>query len=143
MSMRNDLTPLSGIRVLDFTTLPPGAACTAEPADSITQKFAAIFLTRPAAEWVERLAPVGAAVTVVNHGAQLLDDPQIRSRGTVVESDSSPVPANPVRLHAPDGSRTGTATSAPHRVGEDTADVLAAVGFTPLEIAELLSDGLI
>lgn len=115
----------------------------AEPAEAVTTALATIFLTRPAAEWVERLAPVGAAVTIMNHAAQLPDDPHVRARGTVVEAAGTPVPASPIRLTAPDGRRTGTATTAPHSVGEDTQDVLAAAGFCASEIAALLEQGVI
>lgn len=114
-----------------------------EPAEATTGALAAIFLTRPAAEWVEQLAPMGAAVTVMNHAVQLLADPHIRERGTVVEVAGTPVPASPVRVLAPDGSRTTTTTTAPHLVGEDSEDVLAAGGFSASEIAELAAEGII
>jgi crotonobetainyl-CoA:carnitine CoA-transferase CaiB-like acyl-CoA transferase len=51
-----------------------------------------------------------------------------------------PVPANPVRLTAPDGRRTSTATAGPHQVGQDTLDVLSAAGFSAEEIAALEKD---
>lgn len=114
-----------------------------EPAEATTAALAAIFLTRPAAEWVERLAPAGAAVTIMNHAAQLLDDPHIRARGAVVEVGDTPIPASPIRLSAPDGSQTGTATTAPHTVGEDTNDVLSAAGFSASEIEGLAVAGVI
>jgi alpha-methylacyl-CoA racemase len=115
----------------------------ADVAEATIKALADIFLTRPALEWVERLAPGGAAVTIMNHASQLPDDPHVRARGSVVEAAGVPVPASPVRLAAPDGSRTGTATAAPHTVGEDTGDVLAAAGFTPDEIKALAENGLI
>jgi alpha-methylacyl-CoA racemase len=115
----------------------------ADVAEATTKALADIFLTRPASEWVDRLAPTGAAVTIMNHASQLLGDPHVRARGSVVEAAGVPVPASPVRLAAPDGSRTGTATAAPHTVGEDTGDVLAAAGFSPDEIKALAENGLI
>ena len=115
----------------------------AELAEATTERLTAIFLTRPAQEWVERLASQGAAVTIVNHAAQLLEDPHVRARGTVVEAAGTPVPANPVRLCAIDGRQTGTATDGPHRVGADTEDALAAAGFSASEIATLAADGVI
>ena len=114
-----------------------------ESAEATTRTLAAIFLTRPAGEWVERLAPQGAAVTIVNHAAQLLEDPHVRARGTVVESAGTPVPASPIRLCATDGRQTGTATDGPPKVGADTEDVLAAGGFSAREIATLAAAGLI
>jgi alpha-methylacyl-CoA racemase len=115
----------------------------ADVAEATTKALADIFLTRPASEWVDRLAPTGAAVTIMNHASQLLGDPHVRARRSVVEVAGVPVPASPVRLAAPDGSRTGTATAAPHTVGEDTGDVLAAAGFSPDEIKALAENGLI
>ena len=102
-----------------------------------------IFRTRPAAEWVERLAPAGAAVTIVNHGIQLLEDPHIRARRSIVESAGVPVPANPVRLSDPDANYSDTATGAPHTVGQDTADVLASAGFSAEEIEDYVRVGLV
>jgi alpha-methylacyl-CoA racemase len=92
---------------------------------------------------VERLASQGAAVTIVNHAAQLLEDPHVRARGAVVEAAGTPVPANPIRLRATDGRQTGTATDGPHTVGADTEEVLAAGGFSAREIAALVADGVI
>ena len=114
-----------------------------EPAEATTRTLTAIFLTRPAQEWVERLASNGAAVTIVNHAAQLLEDPHVRARGTVVEAAGTPVPANPIRLCATDGRQTSTATDGPHKVGADTEDVLAAAGFPASEIATLVAEGVI
>ena len=114
-----------------------------EPAEATTKTLTAIFLTRPAQEWVERLASNGAAVTIVNHAAQLLEDPHVRARGTVVEAAGTPVPANPIRLCVTDGRQTSTATDGPHKVGADTEDVLAAAGFPTGEIATLAAEGVI
>jgi crotonobetainyl-CoA:carnitine CoA-transferase CaiB-like acyl-CoA transferase len=114
-----------------------------EYAEADTKALADIFITRPAAEWVEKLTAAGAAVTIVNHAAQLLSDPHIRARGSVVESAGVPVPASPVRLKALDGGQTGTNVAAPHKVGDDTADVLAKAGFSADEIADFEKGGLI
>ena len=114
-----------------------------EAAEATAGTLTAIFLTRAAQEWVERLASHGAAVTIVNHGAQLLEDPHVRARGTVVEAAGTPVPANPIRLSAPDGRQTGTATDGPPGVGADTEDVLAAAGFSASEIATLAAESVI
>jgi alpha-methylacyl-CoA racemase len=82
-------------------------------------------------------------VTIVNHASQLLDDPQVRARGSVVECAGIPVPANPVRISSVDGSHSDTATGAPHTVGQDTEDVLSSAGFSATEIDELTSTGII
>jgi crotonobetainyl-CoA:carnitine CoA-transferase CaiB-like acyl-CoA transferase len=115
----------------------------AEPAEATAQALADVFRTRPAAEWVERLATAGAAVAIMNHGAELRADPHVQARGSVVEAGGVPVPASPLRIVAPDGGRTSTAMDAPHLVGQDTDDVLAAAGFAVEEIERLFAAGVI
>lgn len=112
-------------------------------AEEAARQIAAAFLTGPAPEWVERLAPAGAAVTIVNHGSQLAADPQARARGTVMDCGGVPVPANPVRVTSPDGASTGTGAQVPHKVGQDSAEVLAAAGFSPAEIEALTMSGIV
>lgn len=108
-------------------------------AAAVTERLAAIFATRPAAEWVALLAPTGAAVTIVNHAAQVTQDPHVMARGSVVEVGGVPVPANPVRV----GGAPAMATGTPHLVGADSAAVLGAAGFSAEEIAGLEAEGLI
>ena len=115
----------------------------AEHAEEATEALASAFRTRPAAEWVDVLAPRGAAITVLNHGSQVLDDPQVKARHAVATAAGVPVPASPVRVTAPDGASTGTATAAPHQVGDDTSEILAAAGFSGDEIASLEEAGII
>jgi crotonobetainyl-CoA:carnitine CoA-transferase CaiB-like acyl-CoA transferase len=120
-----------------------GALHQAAVADATAAALAAIFLTRPAAEWVERIATAGGAVTLVNHAAQLLSDPQVIAREAVVQVDGIPVPASPLHITEPDGRSTGANTAPPRRVGEDTADVLRSAGYDADELAALLASGLI
>jgi len=108
--------------------------------DAVTRRLAAVFVTRPAAEWADRLAPAGAAVTVVNRGEDLAGDPQVRARGGVVEIAGSAVPASPVRLAS---VPEHTSPIPPTTVGADTAAVLAAAGFSAEELAGLEQGGLI
>lgn len=116
----------------------------AEPAEATARILADIFLTRPAAEWVERLAPAGAAITIMNHGHQLLEDPHVMARGSVVHSAGIPVPANPVRLSTiTDSAHSETATAAPHKVGQDCEDILLSAGFAASEIEEMTRSGII
>jgi len=108
-----------------------------------TEVLASAFKTRPAIEWVKTLAPAGAAVILLNHGSQLLDDPQVQARQSVAMVDGQPVPATPVRVAAHDGATTGTAMAAPHKVGDDSSDILAAAGYSDDEIVSLEQAGLI
>jgi crotonobetainyl-CoA:carnitine CoA-transferase CaiB-like acyl-CoA transferase len=111
--------------------------------DRAASALTAIFQSRPADEWVARLAPTGAAVTILNHASQLLADPHVQARGSVVECAGVPVPANPVRIVGPDGSLSDTATAAAGAVGDDTQAVLGAAGFSPEELHELAASGTI
>jgi crotonobetainyl-CoA:carnitine CoA-transferase CaiB-like acyl-CoA transferase len=108
-----------------------------EYAEQTTSAFAGAFLKKSATAWVEELSAAGATTTLVNHAAQLLDDPQIRARGSIVMVEDVPVPASPIRLRDDSGAVSGTATAAPHIVGQDTEDILGSIGFSQKEIADL------
>lgn len=115
----------------------------AEHASATAEVLAETFSKHAAKEWVSRLAPAGAAVTVVNHAVQLHDDPQVQARHSVVEVAGTAVPASPIRLTSAEGGKTGTATDAPHRVGDDTVAILETAGFSTREIGVFERSGLI
>jgi alpha-methylacyl-CoA racemase len=106
------------------------------------EAIAAVLRTAPAAQWVERLAPMGAAITIANHGSQLLSDPQVVARGAVVDVAGTPVPASPFRLSNAAGERSQTNTSPASMVGEDTYAVLLACGLSQADIDELTEEKL-
>jgi crotonobetainyl-CoA:carnitine CoA-transferase CaiB-like acyl-CoA transferase len=112
-------------------------------AEATAEKIAAAFLARPAAEWVQRLAPAGAAVTLMNHGRELLDDPQVKARGTIVAAGGAPVPAGPVRYLRGDGKAAPGEVAPPPPVGEHTAEVLLAAGFSRAEVDGLVAAGVV
>lgn len=112
-------------------------------AAAVALRLSEIFQTRPAREWVERLAPAGAAVSILNHGKDLLTDPHVLARGSVAAVSGMPVPASPIRMSTMAGDHNATADDPPHLVGQDSADVLAAAGFAAREIAELEAQGII
>jgi len=111
-------------------------------APAATRRIAEKFRERPAAEWMAALAPTGAAVTVMNHAMQLLDDPQVRARGSVVRVGETNVPANPVRLDAGADGKTATNLAPPPLVGADSEAVLRGFGFGEDEIAAMAAAGL-
>ena len=115
----------------------------AAEAERAGEALAAMFATRPAADWVERLAPTGAAVTLLNHAGQLLDDPQVKARGSVADCAGVPVPSSPVRVMQAGGSRSGTALAPPPVVGADTEAVLRAAGFSAEEVGDLAASAVI
>jgi crotonobetainyl-CoA:carnitine CoA-transferase CaiB-like acyl-CoA transferase len=112
-------------------------------APATAEKLAVLFAGRPAMDWVEQLAPTGAAVTIVNHAKELLDDPQVKARGTILESAGVPVPASPVRISTAQGAATQPNADAPHTVGQDSVDVLLSAGFSKEDLVKLTEDGVI
>jgi crotonobetainyl-CoA:carnitine CoA-transferase CaiB-like acyl-CoA transferase len=48
-----------------------------------------------------------------------------------------------MRISSRDGSQSGTATAAPHTVGQDTEEVLSSAGFSAEEIGKLTGAGVI
>jgi crotonobetainyl-CoA:carnitine CoA-transferase CaiB-like acyl-CoA transferase len=107
-----------------------------------TAAIAAVLRTQPAAHWVETLAPMGAAITIANHGSQILSDPQVIARGAVVDVAGTPVPASPFRLSNAEGVKSQTNTSPASNVGDDTTAVLLACGLSQTEIDELAEENL-
>lgn len=114
-----------------------------DPAGATTQAIAARFATRPAGDWVQLLAPAGAAVTIVNRGEQVARDEHVIARGSVVTVAGVAVPANPVRMETAYGVSTATSEVAPTLVGHDTEDVLGWAGYSNSEVAELHSANLV
>lgn len=109
--------------------------------DGPVDRFAAVFATRPAAEWVQRLGPAGAGISAVNRGWDLPDDPHVRARESLVTVARTTVPGNPIRISGPAGKRSGSRTTAPPEPGADTEAVLLEAGYTPDEIDELERSG--
>ncbi len=105
--------------------------------------MATVFATRPAADWVDDLGPLGAAIGAVNRGSEVVRDPQVQARASVVEVDGRWVPASPIRVRDLNGPRSATATGAPPVVGSDTHAALQAVGYSEVEIDDLRAAGVI
>jgi crotonobetainyl-CoA:carnitine CoA-transferase CaiB-like acyl-CoA transferase len=108
-----------------------------------TARLAALFAQKPAAEWVDLLAPSGAAVTILNHADQLLTDPQVVARGSIADVAGVHVPANPLRLSDDGEGPTGTDVTPPAMTGAHTAEVLAVAGYSADEIAQMESAGVV
>ncbi len=56
----------------------------------IIEEVAEIFAGRASGEWLERFADCDCCVTLVHELEEILSDPQLRQRGTVVEIDGRP-----------------------------------------------------
>ena len=112
-------------------------------AEECETALAEAFARRPAQEWVDLLAPAGAAVAPVNSASDYLTDPHVTARGSYANCDGVNIPANPVRISAVDDGKPITLLSPGVTVGQHTAEVLAAAGLSPAEIERLEAEGIV
>jgi crotonobetainyl-CoA:carnitine CoA-transferase CaiB-like acyl-CoA transferase len=103
-----------------------------------------VFLTKTYEEWEAILIAAGVPVGAINTIADLVDHPQVRARGALVDSDHPTagrvrVVGPPVRLSATPGA---VARPAP-RLGEHTKEILTAIGVEAPELARLEAAGVI
>ena len=111
---------------------------------SVIARVAEVFATKPAAHWCENPGYAGG-VGPVNSVADLITDPAMIERGSIVPLADSGVRvlANPIRRGGANGD-SGEASSHgltdPPDLGADTDAALAAVGYTPEEIAALRAE---
>jgi crotonobetainyl-CoA:carnitine CoA-transferase CaiB-like acyl-CoA transferase len=110
--------------------------------DAAIERLAAVFATRPAAHWVAEPGLAGG-VGPVNQPGQLLTDPHVTSRGSILHPSGTagPVVANPIRFDQERGEAASAALAPAPDLGADTSDALRAAGFTQEEITELRSTG--
>jgi crotonobetainyl-CoA:carnitine CoA-transferase CaiB-like acyl-CoA transferase len=118
-------------------------ASTDSQREKLTQRLSEIFASRPAAEWLETLGPLGAAVGPVNVGGDVVRDPHNTARAATFEVGGVRVPANPIRMRDTSGARSTTATSEPGLVGEHTDAVLGEAGYGADEIRALHEEGVV
>lgn len=106
--------------------------------DALLELLDAIFLTRPASEWLERLDAADVPSSIVNDIAGALANPQIQHREMVREivhpvGGTMKVLSNPIRL-----SETPIEDYAPPPlVGQHTDEILTAAGYSVDEIQAL------
>ncbi len=100
---------------------------------------------RTVAEWLAILEAAGVPCGPINRVDQVVNDPQVKARGMIVEvghrgGERTKVPGSPLKF-----SREAVdATQAPPRLGEHTEEVLKDLaGLTDAEIAELRAEKVI
>ncbi|MCA2276721.1 CoA transferase [Mycobacterium intracellulare] len=105
----------------------------------IRSMIADVFKTRPQSHWAEVFGKFDACGAAVHSLEQLLDDPHLRERGTIVEHegwiDAAPSP----RLSGFDPAPASRVTVR----GQHTHEVLLENGWRQAEIEELLAGGAI
>ncbi|MCP3989022.1 MAG: CoA transferase [Actinomycetia bacterium] len=114
-------------------------------AAEVTEFLTHTFMTAPAAEWIERLAPLDVEITLVATPDEAFEDSQLRARAMVVDQTSADgktisQASSPIRI---DGETRNEPLGAAPAIGADTADVLASVGVDPSVLAELRAEGVV
>ena len=113
--------------------------------DSLIARLQDIFLTRSYEEWEVLLLGSGIPVGAINSIAEVVDHPQVKARGTLVEMDHPRagkvrMVGAPIRLSETPGSVRSPAPM----LGEHTEDVLRdLLGLGDAELAALRSAGAI
>ena len=101
-----------------------------------------VLLGRPAAEWMERLTAAGVPCAPVLTRGQMIEDPQVKATGIVVETDHKD--AGRIRGARPAARFSATPACIRHggpALGEHSDPILAELGYTSAEIAALRDPG--
>jgi formyl-CoA transferase len=94
---------------------------------------------KPAAEWLEQLEAAGIPAGPINRISQALGDVQAEHRRMVRTIAGMPLVGSPMRL---DGERADSDLPPP-ALGEHTDEVLASLGVSADEAAQLKSEGIV
>ena len=100
-----------------------------------------VLLEKPAAVWLQTLDDAGVPCAPVLTRKQMIDHPQIKASGIVVEHDHPH--AGRLRQARPAARFEGTPTSIRHGaplLGEHTYDLLGEVGYSEQEIEAMVED---
>src|SRR5271170_2141738 len=101
------------------------------------------LMTRPAAEWLEKLTAAQVPCGPVQTRNQVIHHPQVTALGLVVETEHEK--AGRLRQTRAAARFSGTPPEIRHgapRLGEHTQEVLGELGYSAAEIAELGSTGI-
>lgn len=104
---------------------------------NLRSQVASVFATKPRSHWTAVFADVDGCGTPVLDLDELVDDPHLQARGSVVRMADGTITAAP----APRLSRTpGRLRAAPTGPGAQTRDILGEAGFSSAEIDTLIDD---
>ena len=112
----------------------------------IARTLEQVFLTKTKDEWFEILREANISVGTVNDLDEAMSDPQIQSRGMIVQLDSPDVPEGFVRQPGVPFRLSETPGSVRHLgsvTGQHTDEVLASLGYGPDAISRLHADGVV
>lgn len=100
--------------------------------------------TRTAKHWVDKLQAQGVPCTPVNRIDQVVEEEQVRAGNMIAEldvPDLGPIRMAGLPLHF--SQCNGAIAAPPPRLGQHSADVLRALGFTATEIDQLAAKGIV
>ena len=115
-----------------------------ERRDEVIAQLNELFSARTRAEWMELLGELDVCVGPVNGFAEALADPQVRARSMAFETE---VPGAGEWTHIGDPLKFKSAPTEgalrlpPPKMGEHTDAVLASIGLSPDDIADLRGAG--
>lgn len=126
----------------EYARLQREPSCQAE----MKAELARIFAGKTLAEWKEALADVDCCWSPVATVGEALEDPQVKSRGMVIEMTDPrgeygtvKMLGNPIKL----SETPAQAELFPPRQGEHTAETLSKLGYTQEQIEDLSARGVI
>lgn len=111
--------------------------------EALVTELEATLRTETSRGWMARLQGAGLAVGMVKSYADIEADEQVRAMGTLVDVGAAgeQAPIRTVRAPAQYGSWAPQYSVRPPRLGEHSAEVLAELGYSDTEIAELVEAG--
>ena len=103
-----------------------------------------LFSTKTSVEWLATPG-LGGGVGPVNDAADLLEDPHVTQRGSMISLDGTDlrVLANPIRFDRSTGDLSSNATNPPPGLGAHTKAVLREAGFTDDQVRQLHESGVV
>jgi crotonobetainyl-CoA:carnitine CoA-transferase CaiB-like acyl-CoA transferase len=107
--------------------------------DAMVQLVSEAIAQKPASDWLDQLEEAGIPAGPINSISRALGDVQAKHRHMVRSIAGVPTVGSPVRL---DGARADSDLPPP-ALGEHTDEVLASLGVSAAEAAQLRSEGVV
>ena len=110
----------------------------------LNEELAPAFKKRETAEWLELLKDAGVPAGPVLNVADMLKHPQTLAREMVVETEHASLgPIETIGFPVKFSETPATINSGAPRIGEDTAAVLAELGYSTEDVDRLIKEGAI